>query len=51
MENGQRYDIEITGYAGGETNVPFILHRFHPEYGEALEIPNVGLLSVIVQAE
>ncbi len=51
MDDGRRYDIEISGYSGGETNLSFTLNRSHPVHGESIEIENSGFWEFIVQSE
>jgi hypothetical protein len=51
MEDQRIYLIEIMGYAGGEIDIPFTLHRNHPEHGEAIYIEDIGYLGVVVQSE
>lgn len=48
MENGHRYDIEISGYAGNEIDISFTLHR---EPHEIVYFEGNECYYVAVQAE
>ena len=51
MEDRRFYIIEIMGYAGGETDVVFTLHRNHPDYGDAVAFEDGEIFDAFVQSE
>lgn len=51
MSDERVFYIEILGYDGCEVDIPFTLHRFHPEHGESIQIADNEFLGVVVQNE